>query len=488
MLFNSLGFLIFFPVVVLCFYLIPVKWRNYWLLPASIYFYMCWDARYVVLLLGCIVVTYSFAILLPKSKRKRLWAICCLAVNFGVLFFFKYYNFAVDSIGWAIRHISSADGQLFHHNLLLPIGVSFYTFQASSYFIDVYREKIQPEHNIFKFALYISFFPQLVAGPIERSEKLLPQFDELHYFDQMKVKHGLELMLWGFFEKLVIADRVSIFVNEIYEHYEAYGFFEIALATIGFAIQIYCDFGGYSHIAIGAAEVMGFKLSDNFRQPYFAASIKEFWKRWHISLSNWLKDYLYIPLGGNRKGKLITYRNLLITFLASGIWHGDSWSFVVWGGLHGIVQVLEDVSKPILSKLAEITKINTRNLSFKLLRIFATFIFTSFAWLFFRASGMSQALSMIKQAAKVFNPWILFDKTLLLHGLSATNLVILVMATFLLLLVDLLHEKGVRIRSKIDEQGAVARIIIYYLGVMTILIFGIFGPNYDASRFIYFQF
>ena len=218
-------------------------------------------------------------------------------------------------------------------DVVLPVGISFYTFQALSYTVDVYRKDIYAEKNILKYALFVSFFPQLVAGPIERSKNLLIQFNKEHHFDYNRVKNGLLLMLWGFFMKLVIADRVAMVVDQVYNNYTQYAGFEIAIATVFFAIQIYCDFGSYSNIAIGAAQVMGFTLMENFRQPYFSKSVAEFWRRWHISLSSWFRDYLYIPLGGNRKGKVLKYINLMIVFLTSGLWHGASWHFVVWGGL-----------------------------------------------------------------------------------------------------------------------------------------------------------
>lgn len=368
------------------------------------------------------------------------------------------------------------------------MNLSFYTFQALSYSIDVYREKIRPEKNVFKYALFVSFFPQLVAGPIERSDHLLPQFDERHYFDPIRVKHGLELMLWGFFEKLVIADRVAIFVDQIYNHYEGYAFWEILLASMGFAIQIYCDFGGYSHIAIGAAQVLGFKLCDNFEQPYLAISIKDFWRRWHISLSTWFRDYLYIPLGGNRKGKLRYYANLMITFVVSGFWHGASWNYVIWGGIHGIYLILADITNPLKEKVLAILKVNRKNESYHLARIVITFLLTVFAWIFFRASSGYEAIMIIKQMFSSYNPWVLFDMSLYECGLSRRNVIILLLAILLLIVVDFFHEKRMRLRKWIDKQNFVARLMLYYMAVMIVLLFGIYGPAFDAGKFIYSTF
>lgn len=490
MLFNSSAFLIFFPIVVLAYYIIPRKIKNYWLLAASLFFYACWNVKYLALLLFSIVVTYVSAILMDKAdtpRRKRVILVLCLVLNFAVLFFFKYFNFLSDSVVRAGARFGLIIPSL-HHSFLLPVGISFYTFQALSYSVDVYKGEISPEKNFFKYALFVSFFPQLVAGPIERSGNLLPQFDEEHRFDATEVKHGLELMLWGFFEKLVIADRVAIFVNQIYDHYTGYAFFEIALATIGFAIQIYCDFGGYSHIAIGAAEVLGIKLSRNFEQPYLAVSIKDFWRRWHISLSTWFRDYVYIPLGGNRKGKLRKYINLMITFLVSGLWHGASWHYVIWGGLHGLYQIVGELTSSLRAKAVALLRIKTDCESFKAIRIVLNFLFVDFAWIFFRASRFSEAVSVIRQMISTFNPWVLFDQSLYNCGLDRINVFILIVSVLILIIVDLYHEKHRSFRETLDRQNAICRFAFYYLGVMLVLIFGIYGPTFDASKFIYFQF
>lgn len=330
MVFNSYSFLIFFPIVVLILFLFPRKLQHIWLLVASYYFYMNWDARYVLLLLFSTAVTYLSGIVMDRvrtdGQRKAAVAIS-FVLNIGVLFFFKYFNFAVDSVNIVLRYIGVAIPKP-DFNLLLPIGISFYTFQALSYTMDVYRRDITAEWNFFRYALFVSFFPQLVAGPIERSKNLLGQVNQPHQFDYDKMREGLLIMLWGFFLKLVVADRVAIFVNTVYGDYAQYGGVYIIVASVLFAVQIYCDFAGYSTIAIGAAEIMGFQLMENFDCPYFSLSISEFWRRWHISLSSWFRDYLYIPLGGNRRGKFIKYRNLMIVFLVSGLWHGDRKSVV----------------------------------------------------------------------------------------------------------------------------------------------------------------
>lgn len=339
MTFNSYEFLLFFPVVIIVYFIIPKKIRCLWLLGASYYFYMCWNPQYAILIAVSTISTYLSGILLNimnvkgnvKFKKVVVWI--SVAVNLGILAFFKYSNFIVYNLNIAIERINVKSISTF--DIVLPVGISFYTFQALSYTIDVYRGNVKVEKNILRYALFVSFFPQLVAGPIERSKNLLSQIDEMdcfHLWNLDSFSDGLILMLWGFFQKMVIADRVSIFVDNVYSQYWMYGTVELVIATIFFAIQIYCDFGSYSLIAIGAAKAMGFELMENFNTPYFSKSIKDFWRRWHISLSTWFRDYLYVPLGGSQCSRLKKYRNLMVTFIVSGLWHGASWGLILWGG------------------------------------------------------------------------------------------------------------------------------------------------------------
>lgn len=351
MQFNSFDFLCFFPIVIAIYFVIPRKTRYLWLLAASYYFYMGWNPKYALLIAFSTVVTYFSGIFIEKInnrisdknetdeeykkaiRQKKQVVAVSFTVNLLILVFFKYFDFLLGNINGILSRfgISIVEKPF---DVLLPVGISFYTFQALSYTMDVYRNEIKAEKNILKYALFVSFFPQLVAGPIERSKNLLKQIETVHTFDLWnyeRITKGLTVMLWGFFQKMVIADRIAILVDNVYDKYWLYGSSALILATILFAFQIYCDFGSYSNIAIGAAEVMGFSLMENFDTPYFSTSIKEFWRRWHISLSTWFRDYLYIPLGGNRKGTFRKYLNLIITFLVSGLWHGASWSFIVWG-------------------------------------------------------------------------------------------------------------------------------------------------------------
>lgn len=335
MVFNSSSFLFFFPVVILLYFVIPPKLQWIWLLVSSYYFYLSWNVKYGMLLLITTVVTWAGGMFLEWYKGKK-WVkkACvggCLFIDLAILGIFKYQNFVLDSIAGLAEQFGISLSFENRWDVLLPVGISFYTFQALGYVIDVYRGE-KAEKNIFRYALFLSFFPQLVAGPIERSKNLLGQLRQAHGFDYERVKNGLLLMLWGLFQKMIISDRLALFVNTVYNDYANYSGIIVIIATIFFAVQIYCDFGGYSDIAIGAAQVMGIDLMQNFNKPYFATSIKDFWKRWHISLTAWLRDYLYIPLGGNRKGKARKYINTMIVFLASGVWHGANWTYIYWGG------------------------------------------------------------------------------------------------------------------------------------------------------------
>lgn len=347
MLFNSSQFLIFFPLVVLIYFIIPQKIKYLWLLAASYYFYMSWNAKYALLLLFSTVVTYLCGLLIEKVKRcqweekrktkyKKLILISGFVLSLLLLSYFKYTNFVggLANRVFTLLHIAL---KIPRFDILLPVGISFYTFQALGYIMDVYRDEIYAEKNFFRYALFVSFFPQLVAGPIERSGNLLKQLSSPARFSYDRAKDGVYLMLWGFFLKIVIADRIALFVDTVYGDYMKYGGWYLVVATVLFAFQIYCDFYGYSTITMGAAWVLGVRLMENFNAPYLATSVSDFWRRWHISLTTWFRDYLYIPLGGNRKGKLRKYINKMIVFAASGLWHGSSLAYVLWGGYQWVV-------------------------------------------------------------------------------------------------------------------------------------------------------
>ena len=396
MLFNSLAFLIFFPVVTAGYFLLPHSYRKWWLLGASCFFYMSFVPIYIVILAFTIGVDYVAGIWIEKSEgRKRRWVlIASIVSNLGVLAFFKYFNFLNESIAVAVRS-AGFDYGVPDLGILLPIGLSFHTFQSLSYTIEVYRRHQVAERRLGVFALYVMFYPQLVAGPIERPENLLRQIPMPQQFEADRVLQGLRQMLWGFFKKLVIADRCAAVVNLVYQDPGSHDGWTLLLATYLFAMQIYCDFSGYTDIALGAARIMGFRLMVNFRTPYRSSSIKEFWARWHISLSSWFRDYLYIPLGGNRVVKGRWYFNLFLVFLLSGLWHGANWTYVIWGGLHGGYLVLAIVCAPLLTRFTRISRLDVRPRLQRALNVLVTFHLAVFAWLFFRANSLADAMKVL---------------------------------------------------------------------------------------------
>ena len=422
-----------------------------------------------------------------SHKRKKLWVALSLILNLSILFFFKYFYFAVDNINAILSaiHVELIQPKF---DIILPVGISFYTFQALSYTIDIYRKEVYAERNFLKYALFVSFFPQLVAGPIERSKNLLIQISEKHSFNYERMRDGLLLMLLGFFLKMVIADRAAILVNFVFENYEAFEGIEIFIAAVAFAIQIYGDFAGYSAIAIGAAQVMGFRLMQNFNHPYFANSTQDFWRRWHISLSTWFRDYVYIPLGGSRVSKIKYYRNIAVVFLVSGLWHGANWTYVIWGGLHGLYQILGNLLKPMRLYIESLLKINTDCFSYRLFNIIITFLLVDFAWIFFRAPDLYTAVEIIKQMFSIWNPWILFDDSLYDMGLDRKDFWILCFSVMVLWVVSFMQERGIKIRQELAKQNIVFRWTVYYVSIFIVLLFGIYGEGYNASKFIYFQF
>ncbi len=490
MLFNSLEFLIFFPIVTLVYFLIPHKVRYLWLLGASYYFYMCWNPEYALLMATSTIITYISGLVIDKCKStlsRKIMVGISFTLNLAILFYFKYFYFTMDNINM-LRQMLGMSVLTPKFDVILPVGISFYTFQALSYTMDVYRKELAPEKNIFKYALFVSFFPQLVAGPIERSKNLLTQVSEKHSFNYNRARSGLLMMLWGFFLKLVIADRAAILVNTAYETPENYSGLLLSVATICFAIQIYCDFASYSIIAQGAAKVMGFELMKNFEQPYLSTSIAEFWRRWHISLSSWFKDYLYIPMGGNRKGKFRKYFNLMTVFLVSGLWHGASWNFVIWGAIHGIYQIVGGLTKNVRLLICELVNIDRTAPQYKIFQRVLTFALVTLAWIFFRSDNMTQAILVIKRIFTEFNPWTLYGAGLTTMGLDAPNLIVLVISVLTLLCVSLQEQRGGSMLQKVEEMHLLARWPIYYALIFAVLIFGIYGPEYAASQFIYFQF
>ncbi len=492
MLFNSIDFLIFFPLIVLIYYIIPYRFRYIWMLMASYYFYMQWHPAYIFLLFGTTAVTYLGGRILDKVKgtgaRKCILALV-IVINLTVLGYFKYSNMIMGYVD-ALLDFLGRPRSSWHYSVLLPVGISFFTLQALGYLIDVYRGNIEAERDFLRYALFISFFPQLVAGPIERSGNLIKQLKTPEKLSYENVRKGLLVMLYGFFLKVVIADRLAIYVDAIYDDLPGHPGFYIIVATALFAIQIYCDFYGYSTIAKGAAKVMGITLMDNFKAPFFAVKISEFWRRWHVSLSSWFTDYLYIPLGGNRKGTFRKYLNILIIFAVSGLWHGASMGYMVWGTLNGFYQLIEALFKNIWGKAASALGIGTiKDSFFKRLagRIFtiAEFIF---ALVFFRSGNLATARVAFSNMVSVNNWRMLTDGSLFNDGLSMEYFLVLLVAVIIIGAVDSVKYRGEDAADTFLKKNWFLRMPLEVLLLVYIIVFGCYGNAYDVQKFIYFQF
>ncbi len=495
MLFNSLHFLLFFPIVVLIYFLIPKKARWVWLLIASYYYYMCWNAKYALLLAGTTLVSWLSGLLIsncagkPNEKTlKKLWVALSLVLNLGVLFLFKYFDFGLDFLNRVLRvlRLGPVTVQL---ELLLPVGISFYILQEVSYTMDVYRGEVAVERNPFRYALFVSFFPQLLAGPIERSKDHLAQFSEEHSFDYDRVKRGLWLMLWGYFQKLVIADRVAIYVNTVFGDPQIYRYGGVVnvIAMFFNIFQIYADFAGYSNLARGAAEVLGFRLTTNFVRPFFSDNITELWKRWHVSLSRWFTSYLYIPLGGSRRGKLRRYINVMIIFLVSGLWHGADWTYLIWGGLNGAISVCEHLLDPLYRRIRAWLKFDDRSAGWKCVQ--SVYVMTMFAltMVFFRAETFTQAREFFA-GMRTLNVYKLFNGGIFNYGLDRANFLLAVLALGTQFVVSFMQRGGTSLRTRIEAQPLAIRWALILGGIAAVVLFGIYGPGFDASRFVYFQF
>ncbi|MCR5007506.1 MAG: hypothetical protein K6A76_02880 [Oribacterium sp.] len=632
MVFNSLGFLVFFPIVLVIYYIVPKGVQNFWLLLSSYWFYMSWNPRYGLLLLIFTIFTYICGLVLGKdsgaarevseesggtetyemytgsgsgaiinqgkpdhgttrfhgvieesgtsmaartdpgeigvaevghgmkgvnSKRKRILAFS-LFVVFGLLAFFKYTNFLLDNVSGLLARLSinlSVD----HLSIVMPVGISFFLFQSAGYLIDVYRKEIPAEKNFINYALFVSFFPSILSGPIGRAPALLPQYLSPRSFDWDSVSEGFLLMLWGFFLKLVIADRAAILVNNVYAGYHNIYGSAIVAATVIYGIEIYCDFCGYSTIATGAAKMLGVRLMDNFNCPYFSVSVQDFWRRWHISLSSWFRDYLYFPLGGSRCNIFRRCFNIMVVFIVSGLWHGSQWSYIVWGALNGIYQIIGSLLLPIRIKVLSLfgfdkdvlnpkknpamggsmryaaklgmekpdianSEIENQGMAnsriektgeekpgieksdleergmaptgfkdfrmavLKLIRILITFCLIDFAWLFFRAAGLRDAVMMLQQIRCNFGASQFSLQYLYSLGLDMKNFLLLIFATVILFIGDFVKYRGGSVGKWVLQRPMILRELIIALFILFILIFGIWGNAYNASSFIYFQY
>ncbi|MBV6397288.1 MAG: Peptidoglycan O-acetyltransferase [Anaerolineales bacterium] len=499
MLFNSLPFYIFFPLVTLGYFLLPHRFRWLWLLAASAYFYMAFIPAYILILLATILVDYFSGLAIEKAegKRRRGFLILSLAANLGMLGFFKYFNF-FNANAAALAHWLDWNYPIPSLNILLPIGLSFHTFQSMAYTIEVYRGNQKAERHIGILALYVLFYPQLVAGPIERPAHMLPQFREAHKFDYQNAADGLRLMAWGFFKKLVIADRLALLVNPVFAEPSGYPGPLLALAALAFSYQIYCDFSGYSDIAIGAARVMGFRLMTNFDRPYSSHSFSEFWRRWHISLSSWFRDYFYISLGGNRVPTWRHSLNIFLTFLVSGLWHGANWTFVIWGMLHGIYLIAEQWMKRPREAMFRFLRLGRAPRLQKALEWLAVFSLVSLAWIFFRAPSLAAALDYIQRIGRHWEPAgasLLFEQirvtlgqnfppAILFSSLNGAQVLIIVVLQILFLEAVQRLQRQQPLERILAAQPAILRWGAYYALLANILLFGAF----EQTTFIYFQF
>ncbi len=472
MLFNSLIFLVFLPTTVVVYYFLPsLKLRNLFLLLASYYFYMNWNPRYAILIFAVTCVTYTCSLLLEKEeslgKRKLLSSIGVIIVLSG-LFLFKYLDFTASVISGVLKFLGVAIS-IPQFNLLLPVGISFFSFQAIGYLIDVYRRTIPAERSFLTYALFMSFFPQLVAGPIERAKNLLPQFKTMHQFSPGLFLGGIQMMLWGYFMKLCIAERVAPYVDAVYNGYLIHNGNSLALGTLFFTFQIYSDFCGYSLIACGSAQCLGFKLMNNFNHPYLASSIQDFWRKWHISLSTWFMDYLYIPLGGNRCSRTRQVFNLVITFLVSGIWHGANWTFIFWGVLHGLFTSIYMLYRTVKPQYSLWKPLHT------FLSIGATYLLVSICWVFFRAKSITSGFVIIYK--------ILTERGQLFNGNGFPDQLLALFCIMVLLMVEIKREFKPNLRFLHSDNIAVCS-----LSMASLIAFILLTAAFHGGQFIYFQF
>lgn len=480
MLFNSLEFAVFFPMVVALFYILPQRWRVHLLLVASCVFYMAFIPAYIAILFVTILIDYVAGIYIERSEGSRRKALLFLSIvsTCTVLAVFKYMNFLTSSFaglaglfGW---HLSNAAV-----NIILPVGLSFHTFQSLSYVIEVYRGNQKAERNFVVYATYVMFFPQLVAGPIERPQNLLHQFREWHRVNYVNITSGLKRMAWGFFKKLVVADRLALYVNDIYGAPRNHNGLQLSLGTFFFAYQIYCDFSGYSDIAIGAAQVLGFKLMENFRTPYHSLSVSEFWRRWHISLSTWFKDYVYIPLGGRRVGPVRYAINILITFGISGLWHGASWTYVWWGLLNGVYLVTGWLTKGWRDRFFSSIGLGEETLIRKGMMWASTLLLTCVAWILFRAKTAKDAWYVFSHLLRGWDFHQIKTEQFLLRQLP-----IAISSILILECCQLWVQRGVSVPSIFGRLSLPGRLAAYAALVLLVVMFGI----YRKTQFIYFQF
>lgn len=475
MTYTSFYFMCFVALLGIIYFLTPQKYRYLVLLVFSgAFIYIAGGKSSVFFIYLTGLLAYVAAQLI--SKKKKIFLYITILFVLGCLGLLKYRSYLFPF----------GNSRLF--SISVPIGISFYSMSVIAYLVDVYKHKIEPEKNLFKFLLYVTWFPHILQGPIARFDRLSESLFSGAKFDYTRVCHGLQLMFWGVAQKLIIADRAFLVVNEVFTNYGKYGSTEIIYAAVLYALELYADFAGCVNISIGVSEIFGIQLDQNFAQPYFAITVQDFWRRWHMTLSSFLRDYVYIPLGGKKKGIIRKYLNLMITFLVSGIWHGVGNHFIFWGIMHGVYQVAGNLTKGVREKCETKLHINAQTTWYRVLRIIGTFIWVDIAWIFFRADSISHGFRLLKNLFTRWNPWSLFNEGLFRVGLDRKETYLLLFFLILMFVFDYLHEKGIRIRKTIDSYALLVRWGIYMALLVSIILFGKYGYGFNAVDFIYMQF
>ena len=487
MVFSSAVFLFaFLPLTIFGYFLLPRKWRNAYLMLASLVFYAWGEPKFVLVMIASILMNYLFGLLVVRKEeeacRKRILVLMVIA-NLSLLFVFKYLNFTVANLN-VLFH-----GRIPQTHIVLPIGISFFTFQAMSYVFDVSMGRGKVQKNPLNVALYIALFPQLIAGPIVRYQTVADEIQDRNE-NLEDFARGIRRFVIGLGKKMLLSNSIALLADQTFDC-AAPGSLSVATAWLGalaYAFQIYFDFGGYSDMAIGLGLMFGFHFDENFNYPYISRTVSEFWQRWHISLSSWFRDYVYIPLGGSRCASWKKYRNVLIVFLVSGLWHGALWTFVLWGAIHGFYQIFGGLTKPLREKALDVLRVNRQAASYKLFRILFTFLLVDLGWLFFRAEGLGTAAAMLKHIVTQLHPTDLVGQAFYTMGLDRQDIWALVLCTAVLILVDGLQYRGKDLKKWFASQNWLFRELALAAIILTIFIFGIWGNGFDASSFIYFKF
>lgn len=487
MAFNSLAFIVFLSVAILIYALFPKKGKAWCILGISYVFYGLYDWRVLIFLFAFSVMVYLVAIGIEK-RGKTVTTVLGILVVLLPLLVCKYTEFAASLINRVIERLEIGSIRT-DFNLILPLGISYFTFKSIGYLVDVSKGKIRAERNFAALAAFLAFFPEMLIGPIDRASNLLVQIKQQDKKLEWKsIEMGVLILFGGFFEKMVVADRLGILVNKIYGDLYSYEGVIVLVAVFAYSLQIYFDFAGCTYMAIGVGKILGFRLPENFRQPYLATSVEEFWRRWHISLTSWLRDYIYIPLGGNRKGTFRKYIHVMIVFLVSGIWHGAGLNFIVWGGLNGIFQITGTLLKQTKSKIYRWLHIKEDGKVCIWWKRIWTFLWMTVAWIFFRASSVQEGFLVLAKIVRTWNPWVLFDGTMYRIGLSQRSLYLLILLLLVMALVEVLHEKKISLTQWVMEQHFIVKCLVSYGLILAVLVWGIYGTAYDAGSFIYMKF